>query len=313
MPPAQAFSAVADERRLLSGYALLVLGVLFWSGNVIIGRAAAGVDIPPLALNFWRWVIALAVFSTFFGRQTWRARSQILLHWRFIIPFCLVSNVGYNCSIYIALQKTTALQATLIQSVLPVLVLLLGLIFLRTPITARQWLGVLCSIGGACLVVVRGDWGVVASLSIQEGDAWALAAVMAWGVQAFMLRWKPSAIPIMPFMTAIAVLTVLVMTPLYAWETMTVKPMPFDVTSLLFMLYVGVFASFLGTTMWNEGTYRVGPARAGYFGNLYPIFAGALAILILGETLRWYHAAGAALVFAGICLAIFQRAPARDR
>ena len=311
MTPSQA-SGASDNRRVYSGYLLLVLGVLFWAGNVIVGRAALSVDIPPLALNFWRWVIALAVFMTFFGRQTWRMRNEIVAHWRFILPFCLITSVGYNCSIYIALQKTTALQASLIQSVLPVLVLLLGLAILRTPITGRQWIGVVCSVGGAALVVVRGDWGVAASLSIQEGDAWALLAVTMWGVQAFMMRWKPGSIPIMPFMTIVAVITVIVMTPLYAWETASFKPMPFDGTSLLFMLYAGIGASFLGTTMWNEGTYRAGGVRAGYFGNLYPIFAGGLAILILGETLYWYHAIGAALVFAGICLANFHRAVVAD-
>lgn len=311
MTPSQA-TGETDTRRLYSGYALLALGVLFWAGNVIVGRAAAGVDIPPLALNFWRWVVALAVFLLFYGRQTWRMRSEIVTHWRFILPFCLISSVGYNCSIYIALQKTSALQASLIQSVLPVLVLLLGLTFFRTPITGRQWLGVLCSVGGAALVVVRGDWGVIASLNIQEGDAWAMVAVITWAVQAVIMRWKPQSVPIMPFMTVVAIITVTVMAPLYAWETVTFKPMPFDGVSLLSMLYVGICASFLGTTMWNEGNYRVGAARSGYFGNLYPIFAGGLAILILGETLYWYHAIGAALVFAGICLAIFQSAAAKE-
>jgi drug/metabolite transporter (DMT)-like permease len=305
-------SGESDTRRLYSGYVLLVLGVLFWAGNVIVGRAAAGADIPPLALNFWRWAVALTVFLMFYGRQTWRLRSEIKAHWRFILPFCLISSVGYNCSIYIALQKTSALQASLIQSILPVLVLLLGLTFFRTPITGRQWLGVLCSVGGAALVVVRGDWAVIASLNIQEGDAWAMVAVVTWAVQAVIMRWKPQTIPIMPFMTIVAIITVIVMTPLYVWETVTYKPMPFDGMSIISMLYVGICASFLGTTMWNEGNYRTGAARAGYFGNLYPIFAGGLAILILGETLYWYHAIGAGLVFAGICLAIIQRAPQAD-
>jgi drug/metabolite transporter (DMT)-like permease len=85
--------------------------------------------------------------------------------------------------------------------------------------------------------------------------------------------------------------------------------MPFDGTAALYVLYAGIGASVLGTTSWNEGTWRAGAAQAGYFGNLYPIFAGALAILILGEALHWYHVAGAALVFAGICLAVFK--PAR--
>jgi len=295
-----------NPRRVYSGYALLVLGVLFWSGNAVIGRAATDADIPPLALNFWRWIVALIVFLAFFGRQTWRQRGEITRHWRFLILFCLVSIVGYNCTFYIALQKTTALQATLIQAILPVLVLLLCFIFLRSPITARQGIGVILSVGGAAMIVVRGDFEILMSIRVQEGDAWALIAVILWSIQAFIARWKPKTIDIMPFMTAMAIIGVLCMAPLYAWETITVRPMPFDTTSILFMLYVGIFASVLGTTMWNEGTFRAGGERASYFGNLYPLFAGGLAILILGETLHWYHITGAILVFAGIRLAIIQ-------
>ena len=77
-------------------------------------------------------------------------------------------------------------------------------------------------------IVVRGDLDVIATLRIQEGDAWALVAVVTWAVQAFMTRWKPRTIDIMPFMTALAVGGVIVMAPLYVWETITVKPMPFD-------------------------------------------------------------------------------------
>ena len=186
---------------------------------------------------------------------------------------------------------------------LPVLVLLLGLVILKTPISARQGWGVLFSIAGAALIVIRGDIAVIATLELNRGDGWALAAVSVWAVQAFMMRWKPKDIDIMPFMTALAIIGLALMTPLYLWETATVKPMPFTGTSVLFVLYIGIFASFLGTTMWNEGTRRAGAAEAGYFGNLYPIFSGLLAILILGEAPRWYHAASAALVLAGIWLA----------
>jgi drug/metabolite transporter (DMT)-like permease len=85
--------------------------------------------------------------------------------------------------------------------------------------------------------------------------------------------------------------------------------MPFNEISISMIVYVGIIASVGGTTMWNEGTWRVGGAQAGYFGNLYPVFAGALAIFILGEKPEWYHGAGAILVIAGIWLAIFEREP----
>ena len=292
-----------DRRRLYSGYALLVLALLMWAGNSIIGRLSAGEDIPPLALNFWRWTCASAFFVAFAGRATWRQRHRILAAWKFVVPFSLLSIAGFNSLFYLALQKSTVLQVVLIQSVLPVLVLLLGFAVLREAISARQWLGVAFSVSGAALVILRGDPSVLETVRLNEGDLWALGAVLLWAVQAFTIRWKPRNIEIMPFMTSIAVIGVVAMAPLYVWETMAVAPMPATAASFLFVLYLGLMASFIGTSCWNEGTYRAGGAQAGYFGNLFPIFASALAILLLGETLRWYHVAAAAFVVTGIWLA----------
>ena len=296
-----------NTKRLVSGYALLTAGVLFWAGNAVVGRAAVGADIPPLTLNFFRWLIALAFFMAIFGRATWAQRQLLWKHRKFIAIYSVLTIIGFNCTFYIALQKTTVLQASLIQSILPVLVLLLGLIVLKTKITGRQWWGVIFSIGGAALIIIRGDLDIIKSLRIQEGDIWALAAVFLWALQAFLMRYRPSTIDIMPFMTALAAIGVIVMTPMYIWESTFVKPTPFTQESIMLFLYLGIFAGFLGTTSWNEGTYRTGHAQAGYFGNLYPVFAGGLAILLLGETLNWYHTIGAGLVVAGIWLAIFTK------
>ena len=291
----------------MSGYALLTAGILFWAGNAVVGRAAAGADIPPLTLNFFRWSIALVFFLVIFGRSTWAQRYLLWRHRKFIVTYSVLTVVGFNCTFYVALQKTTVLQASLIQSILPVLVLLLALVVLKTRITSQQWWGVVFSIGGAALIVIRGDWEVIKSLRIQDGDIWALVAVLLWSLQAFLMRYKPKTIDIMPFMTALAAVGVIVMTPMYIWESTVIKPTPFTQESILLFLYLGLFAGFLGTTAWNEGTYRTGPAQAGYFGNLYPVFAGGLAILLLGETLHWYHMLGAVMVVTGIWLAIFYK------
>lgn len=296
--------SVGDKNRIVTGYALLTAGILFWAGNAVVGRAAAGADIPPLTLNFFRWSIALVLFLTIFGRKTWGQRNLLWKHRKFIVIYSVLTIIGFNCTFYIALQKTTVLQASLIQSILPVLVLLLALFVLKIRITGRQWWGVVFSISGAALIIIRGDWQVIKSLQIQDGDIWALAAVFLWALQAFLMRYKPQSIDIMPFMTALAAVGVIVMTPMYIWES-AITPTPLTQESILLFLYLGIFAGFMGTTCWNEGTYRTGPAQAGYFGNLYPVFAGGLAILLLGETMYWYHLLGAVLVVAGIWLAVF--------
>ena len=295
----------AARKRLFIGYLFLVLALLVWAGNSIVGRSNAGADIPPLAFTFWRWATALVIFAIFFGVRAWRQRIEILAAWKFVVPFAIISIAGFNAVFYTALQKSTALQVTLIQSILPVMVLLLGLVILRERITGRQWWGVVFSMAGATIIVIRGDVTVLQTLALGEGDIWALVAVFLWAWQAFLMRWKPKNIDIMAFMTVISLIGVVVLLPFYFWETMTFAPMPFTQTSIIFVLYAAVMASIIGTTCWNEGTFRAGGVQAGYFGNLYPIFSGALAIIILGEELRWYHVVGAVSVLIGIWLATF--------
>ena len=303
----------AARNKALGGYILLLVALWVWAGNSIVGRLTATADIPPLAFTFWRWATAFVIFALLFGMRAWRQRADIIAAWKFIVPFSVISIAGFNAAFYIALQKSPALQVSLIQSILPVLVLLLGLTILRERITRRQWWGVLFSITGAVVIVTRGDLQVLRTLALGEGDVWALVAVFLWALQAFLMRWKPVRIDIMAFMTVISFIGVVALAPFYVWETLVVAPMPLTQTSIIFVLYVAIMASFIGTTCWNEGTFRAGGAQAGYFGNLFPIFAGVLAILILGEELRWYHVAGAVSVLIGIWLATWRRTAASTR
>lgn len=286
-----------------SGYALLVLALLMWAGNTIVGRLSSGGELSPVTLNFWRWTCASVFFLAFFGRSAWRRRREIAAAWPFVVPFGLLSIVGFNVVFYAALQKSTVLQVTLIQAILPVLVLLLGYAVLKEGIRPRQWWGVAFSVSGAALIVLRGDLGLLGTLRLAEGDLWALCAVVLWALQAFLMRFKPPGIGIMPFMTALSLIGVVAMLPFFALEAALGGGVPTTEESLLSILYLGLFASFVGTTCWNEGTWRAGGARAGYFGNLFPIFASGLAILLLGEVLRWHHVAATVLVLAGIWLA----------
>ena len=47
-----------------AAFALLALTNLMWSGNWVLGRALRDA-FDPVTLNFWRWMIALAVLAPF--------------------------------------------------------------------------------------------------------------------------------------------------------------------------------------------------------------------------------------------------------
>jgi len=71
-------------------------------------------------------------------------------------------------------------------------------------------------------------------------------------------------------------------------------------TGWALIVAIAIGPSFLGQILFIRGVEIIGPARAGLFVNLTPVFASALAVVFLGEAFHWYHAAALGLVFAGI-------------
>lgn len=289
-------------------YALLATAVLLWSANAVIGRAAPEEGVPPLALNFWRWGLAFAIFAAFKHRAVWRQRALFLRHWRFCVGYALASVTLFNMFFYVGLQYTPAVQGALIQSLLPIAVLALAAIFLSHRISWREAVGIVFSVGGAAVIVLRGDLQVLLTLALNIGDLWVLASTISWAVQVLLTRWIPKEVDLFAFM-AVAVGTGWVMcAPFYAVETAMGRPMPLTALSLFYVAYTGIAASVVAYAVWMMGLTRVRPAVAGYFANLYPVGAAALGILLLNETFAWYHGAGAILILAGIWLATARRA-----
>ena len=298
------------NRDLVIGCALLATALLLWAGNVSVTRAAMLQDVPPLAFNFWRWTLALAIFVPFTARRVWRQRRVIRARWRFFIAFGVVSIAAFNSFYYVGLQYTTAVQGSLIMAFLPVLVLISVVAFMGERISRRQIHGVVLSIAGAVLIVLRGDPGRLLALDLNIGDVWCLAALVVWSWQILLLRRKPASLDMLSFMTVTIAVGVAFQAPAYLWEVGTGRNLVPTWQTLASLGYVALFASVIGTTMYNAGVIRVGSATAGNFGNLYPLFAAGLAVTFLGEPFEWFHGVGVVLVLGGIYFATVPRAQA---
>jgi drug/metabolite transporter (DMT)-like permease len=285
------------------GTVFILLALLCWGGNALVGRTAPDANIPPIALNFWRWMVALLVLAPF-AIGNLRAQWPLFrAHWWLWTVFGIITVAGFNTTFYIALQHTTVVQGTLITGALPVLVLIAARIFLAQPITARQLAGVLIAICGVAVIVTRGDPKTLATLNLNIGDLWMLGAVCLWAAQIILIRFLPKGMNLMAFQVACFVPGLAVTLPMYLIETLGGHPMPLTTHALLSIAYTGVIASALGFTFWNMGAIRTGAKNAGYLGNLYPLISASLGIVVLGEPVGWHHAVGAVVIFAGIYLA----------
>lgn len=283
-------------------YLLLSLSALLWSGNFVLSRAVNTL-IPPVGLNFWRWVVALAVLAPLALPKMKRQWGLVRQNPRFIALSGLLSVTLFNLLIYSAVHTTTAINAVLINSIIPVFIIGLSRLFYGVRMTSRQRFGIGLSLAGVMVIVLRGEAAAVAALSLHRGDFLVLVAALVWALYSVELRRYPEGLDPFVFLFAIALCGLVVLAPFYAWEMARgemVRPTPATLASIA---YVGVFASVVAFAAWNAGIRRVGAHVGGQFIHLMPVFSTLLAMLFLGERVRPFHLAGIALIVAGIFFA----------
>jgi len=140
-------------------YLLVTLAPLFWAGNFVLGRALHE-TIPPIALSFWRWAVALLILLPFALTSLRRQRILLRRHWSILTLLGVLGVTNFNTFVYLGLQTTSATNAVLLQSTTPVLIVGLSFLLLQQGIGLRQTAGILLSLGGVAVIVARGDLGI---------------------------------------------------------------------------------------------------------------------------------------------------------
>lgn len=283
-------------------FLLLTLTTLFWAGNFVLGRAVKS-SIPPVSLAFWRWTTALVIllpFSIPLVRAEW---PLILKNARLLTVYGVLGVTCFNTFVYIGLHSTIATNALLLNSVIPILIVLLSHFLAATPISRRQAFGIVISLAGVLTVVCRADLDVILTLQINKGDIWILLAAVSWAFYTFLLRQRPADIHPLSFLTTIFVIGLIPLSILYAWEFNQGARFALNPANIGSILYVGLFPSVLAFIFWNQAVREVGPNKAGFFLYLMPVFGAILSAVFLGESIRAFHITGIALIFTGIQLA----------
>jgi drug/metabolite transporter (DMT)-like permease len=197
---------------------------------------------------------------------------------------------------------TVALNAFLLQALMPVLIVVMSFLLFREKISGWQTFGVVLSLAGAFVIIVQGNIGTLLSLSLNQGDLLIFIAVVCYAGYSVLLRRRPAIHPL-SFLGVTFMVGSLILLPFYLWETFTLRPINFDRSTLLAIGYVAVFPSIVSYFCFNRGVELVGANRAGLFMYLMPVFGSLMAIGFLGESLHGYHGTGILLIASGILLA----------
>ena len=281
----------------------LLLAVLCWSGNALVGRAFHNA-IPPLTLSFWRWVLATCLLLPFVARSIWRHRATLrTAGWR--LPVIAALGVSsYNSLLYSAAQSTEAINLTLVNTCLPLFTFIGGGLLLGEWPARRAWFGMAIAACGLVYLISRGSWDAFANVAFKTGDLIMLVAVLVWALYTLSLRRWSEFLQVPP-LTLLGVLMTIgtpLILPFYLFELSHVGGFEPSPINLSVIAYTAVFASLVAYLSWNHGVKTVGAAKAAMATYLMPVFTAILGWLLLGEGLQLFHWIGGGLIFAGLLL-----------
>jgi drug/metabolite transporter (DMT)-like permease len=281
---------------------LAALPPLFWAGNFVLARALH-TDIPPIALSFWRWTTALLILLPFALPGLCAQWPLLLRHWPLLTLLGILGITNYNTFAYLGLQDTTATNGVLLSSATPVIIVALSFLLLKQRVRLPQLLGILLSLVGVVVIATEGRPQSLGGMTLNRGDLWILAAGLDWALYSVCLRWRPSELEPLTFLSAIMGIGLIPLIGLYAWDLALGHRFAINATNLGAIGYVGLFPSVLAYIFWNRAVDEMGANRTGQYMHLMPAFGALLATLVLGERLLWFHAVGAGLIALGIVLA----------
>ncbi|GAA1503095.1 drug/metabolite transporter (DMT)-like permease [Agromyces terreus] len=276
---------------------LLALANLFWAGNFVFS-AILSEQVDPVSLTFWRWSLAalpLLAIAWLIERPDWRAAAR---EWRWHLVQSVFGLTGYALLLYAGIGQTGSVTASVISAINPATIALAAAVFLGDRMSRTQVVGIVLAFVGVAVVLTGGNPVAAFAQGFGVGDLLVLGAVVAWTVYSIIARRLTT-----PPITATAlqaVFATLTMLPVIAFTGLT---MPADVGGTLAIAYIVLLPTVAGYALWNAGSVSLGPARAGVFLNLLPVFTVIIALL-LGRPIDPAAIVGGAVVLVGVYLTV---------
>ena len=284
-----------------NAYVLLTLATLLWGGNSVAGKLAS-FDWQPFTITSARWLLTAFLLLPFAWPHLKRDWQILTTDWKTLAALGAFGMALFNLLMYLALNHTSAINVSIEQASMPVMIMLANFVLFSQRTSALQITGLICSIVGVLVTTTGGKPWLFFTEGLNFGDAVMLLACVFYAGYTIGLRWRPK-VHWLTFIWMISVSAFAMTIPFFVWE---IQQQPFTVPPAKGWLVVGyviIFPTIVSQIFYARGVELIGGNRAGQFINLVPIFGSLLAILILNEKFHWYHAAGLIMVVGGIWLA----------
>ena len=283
------------------GYLLALTAIFFWSFNIIIASYFS-TSLQPFEIACGRWIIAALILVPLAWKNL---RQNISLIWQnggLVVALALTGIIWDNTLIYYAGRTASAVNMGLLDVTGPIFLVILSRVFLKTPVSRRQIIGLTIAVFGVATIILRGDFTNLKDVKLVGGDAIMLINTFVFAVYSLLQTRRPPQISQTAMLAATVLAGLIIMVP-FLFTTVGIsdlenlQPIDFGV-----FIYLGIFNSVIAYLSWNTALNKIGNIKTGIIYYLLPVFSGIEAYLILHEQLYWSQLAGGLLIIGGIAL-----------
>ena len=283
-------------------YIMLVCATLFWSGNFVVGKFAFLTNIPPLSLVFYRWLLVWLILLPFTLKEILKYKDTILSNLP-ILFFLGFTSVGlFNSFTYLSLIHTQVINATLFNTAIPAVIILLCFLFNVEKTNKFQILGLIISVLGILSIITKFDTEILLSLNFNKGDIIMIGGVITWGIYSTLLKKKKFTLPLLTLVHVICTFGLICVFPQFFYEFSQGQFIEFNTNLFYILIFLALFPSIGSYYCWAGAVSIIGANRAGIFLSLIPLFSTIMAIAFYKEQFQFFHLIGAILIVLGLFL-----------
>ena len=280
----------------------LVCATLFWAGNFIIGKTASINEIPPISLNFYRWLVAWLILLPFTFRELIKKKNYILNNIGFFIVLGITAVTIFNSALFYSLKFTQVISGVLMISTVPVMIIFISSLLKIEKTNFFQIIGVGLSLTGVLFIITKADLGLLKNLDFNRGDLIMIIAMLSWATYSALLKKKKYELSQISLLQVVISFGVIFLIPLYFIDMNMGNSIKLEKPFFLILTYVVLFPGLASFFFWIKGVALIGANRSGVFLHLMPIFGAVLAMIIFDEKFMFYHFLGAVFILSGIIL-----------
>lgn len=284
-------------------YLALLVATIIWGIAPPVIKWTLGF-ISPINFLFYRFLFAsiIVIIPLFWKIRKLKPSKKDWFWYIFLGFLCTPLNL---LLLFFGIQKTTAIDASLISITAPFFIFIGGALFLKETVTKTEKIGIGLAIAGTLLTISQPffEKGLDIFKSI-EGNIFVFLGTLVWVV--FILLAKkhrhldPIFLSLFSFIVGLIVITPFVLLKLNSSITFNFELLTLNSNALWGVLFMVIFSSVIAYSTHLYGLSKIEASETGIFTYLQPLFAVPISFIFLHEKITVPFLLGAVLIASGV-------------